>query len=159
MKKALALLAPLALLALCGCVTNPDHGGVEWSPYLTGRITTRVFLYKQAEGDLKPSVEEATITAYKSFHALMQSVEKEDFTDFRVLLQDELKKALDDELVLGIALDLIALYWQQLTHDIDYGQLKGEEQYEVLSEFHRGIEDALEVAQLVTPDESSDATP
>ena len=145
--KKLKLLVVLAVLALApiftGCKT------VEQNAYVAGRITARAYLLEKEAGKIKPEMEKALVESYKALSVVCADDQNQFSADLKKLVVDAIVKNVKDKTVKALAIDLVDIYWAQLMAEVNFDKMTYTKAWQVLKQFHKGIEEALQMQKLL----------
>jgi len=143
--KTLSLLFVLfPILFTCGCKSF-RIGNTILTPYDVGRDITVVYLL--SEDHLPKDKVIAVKALYISFSEIMDEAEKYESTGefpFDSILEKSLESKIKDTTVLIFASKIANRYWENLNSRFNFTSSVIKDQIEILKEFRRGIEDALE---------------
>lgn len=130
------ILAITVLGLLAGCRSPDRPGGVD--AYEIGRLAAVGYLAGQPVMDVSQRM--AVKAAWEAFRSINNLVE----SDVPALIESELAQEIEDPARRALAVEFANVLWRRLSRRIDFESIDGERTHYVLSEFRRGVEDALE---------------
>jgi hypothetical protein len=133
----------LALTFLTGCVT------VQNNAYVAGRITARTYTLQKDAGKIDEKTQKALVESYKALSAVVAKDSNQFSADLKKLVIDNISEHVKDNTIKLVAIDLVEIYWGQLMAEVDFDKLQSKDAWRALKEFHRGIEEALELKKLL----------